>query len=120
MVTPLEWHKSDPRLIREAQRIEAIGSDEPLSVIIDCAGHIAAPKGVTRAEALQRIQEETEACQRPVIAELQRLGVAPSDIKQEPLSNSISVSLRLRQLVDITRLDLVKRIRLSTIDHVAL
>ena len=118
MSTEIGRHKLEPRLLQAIERIKVTALDEPLPVIISCVGDITVPKGKSRSQAMQYIQKEAEALQQPVVTKLEHLGIAPSEINQTALSNSISISLTLNHLVEIIKLDQVKFVRLSAIDQV--
>jgi len=118
----MDMRKLEPGLGEAMKHIEAFGMppEEQLTVGIQLVRRVGIPRTRSRKEQMEMMSQVAQEVQGPVLEQLGKLGVDLSEVRQEPLSNSIFASLTLDQITRITELPEVQMIRLVRPAHVAL
>ena len=125
-VTEMNWDKVDQRLLEEI-RIRREQSDTetknlqelteaPFEISIELVQPVTVPKGVSRQQALEQIEQQVEQSQADLVEHLDTFNVTEFD--RQLLSNSIVATLTLDQIGEITQRNDVKMIRLVKVEKV--
>lgn len=118
----MDVRKLEPGFGEAMKHIEALGMppEERLTVGIQLARRVGIPRTRSRREQMEMMSQVAQEVQGPVLEQLGKLGIDLSEVRQEPLSNSIFASLTLDQIARVTELPEVQMIRLVRPAHVAL
>jgi hypothetical protein len=109
------WLKISPRLFTEVCLVK--GTEKVIPVMIECVGDPTPPCRTPVNESFEFLIKEMDRLQKPVIDELESLGIDPESIEKHALANSISLNLTAGNILTIAELPEVKMIEFDGSDN---